>query len=109
MKSSTKLLPKHKRQFTQLGERLKLARLRRGLRAELVAQRAGISRQSLTRMESGEPNLTFSKLFQVMQVLGLGEDIDKLAADDGLGRKLQDLNLKTPRRDPRRRTGNEQV
>lgn len=104
MKSSPKLLPKHKRQFSQLGERLKLARLRRGLSAELVAQRAGISRQSLTRMEAGEPNVTFSNLFQVMQVLGLGEDIDKLATDDEMGRKLQDLDLKTPKRGPRRRT-----
>jgi len=103
MKSSAKLLPKHKRQFSRLGERLKLARLRRGLSAELVAARAGISRQSLTRMEAGEPNVTFSNLFQVMQVLGLGDDIDKLATDDEMGRKLQDLDLKTPKRGPRRR------
>jgi transcriptional regulator with XRE-family HTH domain len=105
MKSSVKLLPKHKRQCSQLGERLKLARLRRGLSAELVAERTGISRQTLTRIEAGEPNVTFSNLFQVLQVLGLGEDIDKLAADDEMGRKLQDLALKTPRRGPRRRTG----
>jgi transcriptional regulator with XRE-family HTH domain len=103
MKSSVILLPKHKRQFSQLGERLKLARLRRGLSAQLVADRAGISRQSLTRIEAGEPNVTFSNLFQVMRVLGLGDDLDKLAADDELGRKLQDLDLKTPKRGPRRR------
>lgn len=103
MRNSVTLLPKQKRQVAQLGERLKLARLRRGLSAELVAERAGISRQTLTRIEAGEPNVTFSNLFQVMRVLGLGEDIDKLATDDEMGRKLQDLDLKTPRRGPKRK------
>ena len=32
-------------------------------------------------------------LFNVLRVLGLHEDFLKLAADDDLGRKLQDLNL----------------
>lgn len=105
MKNSVILLPKHKRQVAQLGERLKLARLRRGWSAELVAERAGISRQTLTRIEAGEPNVTFVHLFQVMRVLGLGEDIDKLAMDDEMGRKLQDLDLKTPRRGPKRKAG----
>lgn len=103
MKSSVNLLPKQKRQIAQLGERLKLARLRRGLSAQLVAERAGISRQSLTRIEAGQANVIFANLFQVMRVLGLGEDIDKLAADDEMGQKLQDLSLKTPKRGPRRR------
>jgi len=103
MKTDIKLLPKQKRQVAQLGERLKLARLRRRWSAELVAERAGISRQTLTRIEAGEANVTFSNLFQVMRVLGLGEDIDKLAKDDELGRKLQDLNLKTPKRGPKRK------
>jgi transcriptional regulator with XRE-family HTH domain len=103
MKYSSNLLPKHRRQVAQLGERLKLARLRRGLNAQLVAERAGISRQSLTRIEAGEPNVTFSNLFQVMRVLGLAEDIDKLAMDDEMGRKLQDLDLKTPKRGPKRK------
>jgi transcriptional regulator with XRE-family HTH domain len=103
MKTTIQLLPKQKRQVAQFGERLKLARLRRGLSAELLAQRAGISRQTLTRIESGESNVTFAHLFQVMRILGLGEDIDKLAADDEMGRKLQDLDLKIPKRGPRRR------
>ena len=38
-----------------MGEQIKLARLRRNLSAELVAERAGISRASLWKVESGNP------------------------------------------------------
>lgn len=103
MKSKSKLLPKYRRQIAQLGERLKLARLRRGLNAQMVADRAGISRQTLTRIEAGEPGVTLVHVFNVMRILGLAEDFDQLAADDEMGRKLQDLDLKTPKRGPRRK------
>ena len=40
-----------------MGEQIKLARLRRSLSAELVAERAGISRASLLKVEKGEPSV----------------------------------------------------
>lgn len=42
----------------QLGERLRAARLRRKFSAETVAERAGISRMTLHRMEKGDPAVT---------------------------------------------------
>lgn len=102
MKNNTELLPRHKRQVAHFGERLKLARLRRKLRAQLVADRAGISRATLTRVEGGEANVSFASYFRVMRVLGLEHDIDLLAKDDHMGRKLQDLGLTTPKRSPTR-------
>ena len=89
--------------MSQLGERLKLARLRRRLSAELVAERAGISRATLVKVESGEPNVAMGSYFQVLRVLGLEVDFDLLAVDDVMGRKLQDLELVTKQRAPKRK------
>ena len=90
--------------MSQVGERLKLARLRRRLSAEQVSERAGISRATLYKIELGEPNVAMGSYFQVLQVLGIDADFDQLAADDTLGHKLQDLNLTTQRRAPKRKS-----
>lgn len=101
MKATVFLLPKHQRQLKKLGENLKLARLRRKLIAQLVAERAGISRATLNKIESGDPNVAMGSYYQVMRVLGLESDFSLLAADDEMGRKLQDLELITPKRAPK--------
>jgi len=103
MKRSQVLLPKQRRRMSQLGERLKLARLRRRLSAQQVAERAGISRATLYKIELGEPNVVMGSYFQVLRVLGLDTDFDLLAADDTFGRKLQDLNITTKQRAPKRK------
>ena len=100
------LLPRQRRQFTQLGERFKLARLRRRLSATLVAERVGISRATLCKIESGDPNVAMGSYFQVLRVLGLEADFGKLASDDEMGRKLQDLGLITKKRAPKRKAVN---
>ena len=94
MKSKKPLLfPKHQRILEQLGENLKLARKRRKLTATQVAERAGISRSTLYLLEKGTSGVSLGALFNVLRVLHLHEDFLKLAADDELGRKLQDLDL----------------
>ena len=77
----------------QLGENIKLARKRRKLTASQVAERANISRNTLYLLEKGKANVSIAALFNVLRVLGLHMDILKLAADDELGRKLQDLDI----------------
>jgi len=84
------------------GGNLKLARLRRKFSAETVAQRAGISRKTLSRVEQGDPAVALGRYAPVMQVLRLERDLERLAADDILGRKLQDASLTTRRRAPKR-------
>lgn len=103
MKKTIQLLPKQKRVMSRFGENLKLARLRRKLNAELVAERAGISRATLGKVESGEPSVAMGAYFQVLRVLGLENDFEKLALDDAFGRKLQDLDLVTSKRAPKRK------
>lgn len=98
------LLPKHQRLLAELGENLKLARLRRRLSAEQVAERAGISRSTLHLIESGSAGISLGKLLEVLVVLGMESDLSRIAADDVLGRKLEDARLtETRRRAPKRK------
>jgi transcriptional regulator with XRE-family HTH domain len=97
------VFPQEQKLLSQLGERLKLARMRRTLSNAVVAQRAGISRTSLYKVEAGDPGATLATYLRVMAVLGLETDINALAADDKVGRKLQDLALVAPASGPRRR------
>ncbi len=97
------VFPQEQKLLSQLGERPKLARLRRKLSNPVVAQRAGISRTSLYKVEAGDPGATLGTYLRVMAALGLEADINALAADDKVGRKLQDLALEMPASAPQRR------
>lgn len=92
------LLPKERRILVTLGENLKLARRRRKLTSEQVAERANISRSTLWHVEKGSDHISIGIYLQVFSVLGLIEDFKQLAAEDTLGRKLQDAKLITKKR-----------
>jgi len=94
--------PKIKRILENLGEKIKLARLRRRLSTQQVSERAGISRPTLTAIEKGSPGVSMGLYLQVLFVLGLVEDFLKVAEDDELGRKLQDAKLMLKKRAPKR-------
>ena len=87
------ILPKYKEVLEILGENIKLARLRRKLTMIQVAERSDISRSTLHLMELGNSNVAIGHYFNVLRVLNLQLDFLKLASDDILGRKLQDLEL----------------
>ena len=87
------LFPKHLLILEQLGENIKLARKRRKLTTIQVAERADIVRTTLYQIEKGNPSVAIGAYFNVLRVLGLQDDFLKLASDDELGRKLQDLDL----------------
>jgi len=89
----TTLLPGPERILKDLGVNLKLARKRRKLTRNLVAERAGIARSTLQLIEDGNPGVAMSSYLQVLFVLGLEKDLLRVAADDLLGRKLQDAAL----------------
>ena len=88
-----------------MGENLRLARLRRKISAQQVAERANISRSTLWMIEKGSPAVAMGAYMQVLFVLGLENDLSKVAADDVLGRKMQDLELKPKERAPKRKRG----
>ena len=95
------LFPPQAKQLRELGQRLQEARLRRRFASSLVAKRADISRPTLTKVEQGEPSVTMGSYLRVMSVLGLDKDVGFLAANDPVGRRLQDAQLGTPRRAPK--------
>ena len=87
----------------QMGEQIKLARLRRRLSAELVAERAGISRATLWNVEKGSPSVAIGIYAAVLHALGnMDSDFLLVAKDDELGRTLQDLELPVRRRAPKK-------
>lgn len=94
--------PLVRRLLTELGENIRLARLRRGFSMALVAERAGMSRPTLRAIENGEPGVTLGSCANVLHSLGLHEDLALVARDDELDRKLQDARLPTRRRAPKR-------
>ena len=102
MKKQLVLLPKAQQVLNDLGENVKLARLRRKLSAAQVSERAGISRATLWQIEKGTPTVAMGAYFQVLIVMGLERDFLKLGADDELGRKLQDAGLLLKERAPKK-------
>lgn len=98
-----------KQTLEQFGENIRLARLRRKFTMEMVAQRAGIGRTTLSKIEKGEDSVSIGSYFQVLFVLGLEKDLLNVAKDDVLGRKLQDAQLPVRRRAPKSATKKEKA
>lgn len=96
------ILPRIERILSEMGENIKLARLRRKLSAEQISERANISLPTLWAIEKGAPTVSIGSYILVLQVLGLEKDFLCLAEDDTLGRKLQDAKLITPSRSPKK-------
>ncbi|WP_035251427.1 helix-turn-helix domain-containing protein [Desulfocurvus vexinensis] len=82
----------------KLGESLKKARLRRRLRMVTVADRAGISRETLSKIQKGNPGVSMGSYAAVIFALGFGTDWMGLAdiAEDKLGLALDEERI--PRR-----------
>lgn len=92
------LFPQTQRRAEALGERLRLARLRRRMPLTELASRVGVARQTLSRLEHGDLSASLGVLARVLGVLGLEEDLDAIARDDELGQRMQDVRLRRPRR-----------
>lgn len=94
MKSKkVKIFPKYQEILDTLGENIKLARKRRKLTTIQLSERASIHRDTLTKIEKGDPSVSMGAYFNVLRTMGLQDDFLKLANDDVFGRKLQDLDL----------------
>lgn len=68
-----------------------------------VAERSGMTRTTLWHIEKGAPQVAIGAYCQVLFVLGLAQDLSKVATDDELGRRLQDAELIVKKRAPKRK------
>lgn len=101
MKTTPAILPKNLKILKDLGQRIQLARLRRKLSAEQIAERTGLGRKTIYNIEQGSPTVAIGSYLQVLFVLGLEKDLTTVAAADLLGRKLQDAGIITRQRAPK--------
>ena len=91
------IMPETAENLALMGEQIKLARMRRRYPVQVVADRAGISRATLWKVEKGDPGVAIGIYAKVLKAIGLGDDITLLARDDALGHIIQDSELKRRR------------
>lgn len=91
---ATKLPRKLEQKMSEMGEQIRLARLRRNLSIAQVAERATCSPLTVGRIEKGSPTVSIGIYARVLYALQLDDDLLLIAKEDKLGRTLQDLNLK---------------
>lgn len=92
-KKKLRIYPREQKVLTEFGERLRLARLRRSISTETMAKRADCSRMTLHKAELGSPSVALGTYLRILAALHMYEEINLLARDDEVGRRLQDLEL----------------
>ncbi|MFC3337806.1 helix-turn-helix domain-containing protein [Paracandidimonas soli] len=69
-------------QVAQLGQRIRIARIRRGWSVADLASKAGINRNTLTALELGRPGTAVGVCFTVLWALGLEQTLNSIADPD---------------------------
>ena len=84
-----------KRALRKLGQDIRDARRRRRIPMALLADRARISRSTLTKVEKGDESVALGIYASVLFVLGLIEGLGNLAdpATDAIGRSIEERSL----------------
>ena len=79
----------------KLGQDINDARRRRRITVELMAQRAGLSRSTIGKIEKGDPTTSMGGYGAVLFVLGMDKRLSDLvdSMHDLVGRRLEDENL----------------
>ena len=92
------------RVLRELGDDIRKARLRRRLPMSIVAERASISRITLTKIERGDGGVALGNYAMALYALGLLDPLRELAAptNDPVGLALEEERLPRRVRLPRR-------
>lgn len=88
----------------QMGEQLRLARMRRKLTMDVVSQRCSCSPLTLAKAEKGDPTVSIGVYARILFALSLEKDIPLWAGEDPLGHLIQDAELLTRKRAPKRKS-----
>ena len=82
------LPPKVRRSLTKFGADLALARKKRNLTIQMMAERLGVAKSTYLRVERGDPTVSMGAYAMALFVLGfgdaLGELVDPRRDDQGL-------------------------
>ena len=95
MKNTLRLPFPVTRALRKVGQDISEARRRRRIATELMAQRAGISRGTLAKIEKGDPATSMGNYASVLFVLGMVNRISDLVDSnhDLIGRQIDEENL----------------
>lgn len=79
----------------KLGQDINDARRRRRITIELMAERAGLSKATISKVEKGDSTASMGAYSAVLFVLGLADGLNQLAdaAHDLIGRQLEQEKL----------------
>jgi transcriptional regulator with XRE-family HTH domain len=91
-----------------LGQRIRLARIRRGWSVVDLATKAGVNRNTLTALELGKPGTAIGICFTVLWALGLEKSLDAVAdPDTDVHGKALEASRRPTRVGKPRKTGND--
>ncbi len=92
----------------KIGQDINDARRRRRINIALMAQRAGISRATIGKIEKGDPTTSIGGYASVLFVLGMVNRLNDLvdSVHDFVGRKLEDEKLPQRIRAPNKKSEN---
>jgi transcriptional regulator with XRE-family HTH domain len=109
MSSSINLPIPVRKALKKVGKDIGDARKRRRITMELMAERAGISRVTLSKIEKGEPTVSMGAYATILFTLGMVDHFQNFvdASTDIVGRELEEENLPKRVRPPQRRKGSE--
>lgn len=92
-RKTVSLQPASRQVLERMGRNIKKARLRRNIRAKLLAEQAGISTDTLSAIERGVSTVSIGAYAAVLAVLGLERDFEMVAIDEDGKQRYQESSL----------------
>lgn len=94
------VMPSTQKILSQMGEQIRLARLRRNISSALATERAGISQTTLRRIEQGDPTVTIGAYAVALHALqAMDKDLLLIAKDDKLIKTLRKIELNAKKKE----------
>ncbi|HVE44614.1 MAG TPA: helix-turn-helix transcriptional regulator [Gammaproteobacteria bacterium] len=105
MKTAPRIPIPAARALRKTGEDINHARRRRRITIELMAERADVSRATISKIEKGDPSVSMGAYVSVLFVLGMIDRLSSLidVAHDLIGLRLEDERLPQRIRTPRKK------
>ena len=97
------LEPNTEDKLKKMGQRIKKARLRRNISAEMISKQAGIGESTFYAIEHGVSTVSLGAYAAVLFALGLDSDLDAIALDESGKKLFWEQNLVSRKRAKRQR------